>query len=42
MNLVTGASGIIGSHVAYALLKKGEAVIAIKRSTSNLSDIKNL
>lgn len=42
MNLVTGATGIIGSHVTYTLLKKGEAVVAVKRSTSNLTDIKNL
>ncbi len=42
MNLVTGATGIIGSHVVYSLLKRGEEVVAVKRSTSHLRDIKNL
>lgn len=34
-NLVTGATGFIGSHIAERLIKEGEDVIALVRKTSN-------
>jgi len=34
--LLTGATGFLGSHIAEKLLKNGNKVIALKRSTSNL------
>ena len=34
-NLVTGATGFIGSHIAERLIKEGEEVIALVRKTSN-------
>lgn len=37
MNLITGATGLLGSYLAKLLLTKGERVRAIKRKTSNLS-----
>ena len=36
-NLVTGASGFVGSHIAEKLVKKGEEVIALVRETSDTS-----
>lgn len=36
MNLVTGATGLLGSHLTKLLLSKGEKVRALKRSTSSL------
>ncbi len=35
MNLITGATGLVGSYLAKLLLQKGEKVRAIKRPTSN-------
>lgn len=35
MNFVTGGTGLVGSHLIYDLLLKGEKVKALKRSTSN-------
>ncbi len=37
MILVTGGTGLVGSHLLYFLLKEGKTVRAIHRKTSNLS-----
>ncbi len=37
MNLITGATGLLGSYLAKLLLIKGEKVRAIRRKTSDLS-----
>jgi nucleoside-diphosphate-sugar epimerase len=42
MNLVTGATGIIGSHVVLQLLKNNEVVIAGKQPGSDLGKIRRL
>ncbi|MFZ6050601.1 NAD-dependent epimerase/dehydratase family protein [Halocola ammonii] len=42
MNLVTGSTGLIGSHLLIDLLKKGESVRAMKRKTSDISVVKDL
>lgn len=42
MNLVTGATGIIGSHVVLELLKRGQPVTACRQPGSDLSKIKKL
>jgi len=34
-NLVTGATGFVGSHIAERLIKEGEEVVALVRKTSN-------
>ncbi len=34
-NLVTGATGFVGSHIAERLLQEGEEVVALVRKTSN-------
>ncbi|MDD5173878.1 MAG: NAD-dependent epimerase/dehydratase family protein [Candidatus Omnitrophica bacterium] len=34
-NLVTGATGFVGSHIAERLVKEGEEVLALVRKTSN-------
>lgn len=39
MILVTGGTGLVGSHLLHALLTRGETIRATKRSTSNLVDI---
>ena len=39
MILLTGATGLVGSHLLYALLLRGEKVRATKRATSNLNDV---
>ena len=36
MNFVTGGTGLLGSHLIYDLLTKGEKVKALKRPTSNI------
>lgn len=42
MNLVIGATGIVGSHVVLKLLQKNEEVIATKQPTSDLKKVKEL
>lgn len=42
MNLITGATGIVGAHVALKLLEAGETVVAIKRSGTDISKTKTL
>jgi len=42
MIFITGASGLLGSHVAYALCAKGYAVKALRRSNSDLEGIKEV
>lgn len=42
MNLVTGASGIVGSHIVLELLKAGEPVRIFKRSHTDLSALTKL
>ncbi len=42
MNLVTGATGILGSHVLLRLLLNGQPVIALKRSDSDIEKVKDL
>lgn len=42
MNLITGATGLIGAHVALQLLQRHEPVIAIKRSGSDVLKTKKL
>jgi len=40
MDLVTGGTGLIGSHLLYELVSQGKPVKAIRRSTSNLERVK--
>lgn len=42
MNLITGATGIVGAHVALQLLEKGRPVKAIKRSGSDINKTRKL
>ena len=42
MNLVTGGTGLVGSHIILDLLKKDLPVRALKRSKSNLEPIKSI
>ncbi len=42
MNLVTGATGLVGSHVLLALLQQGQSVIAMKRSTSDVKEVETV
>lgn len=42
MVLVTGGTGLLGSHLIYYLLQNGERVRAIKRSSSNISQIREV
>jgi dihydroflavonol-4-reductase len=42
LNLVTGATGIIGSHVVLHLLKANKEVIACKRKGSDVNKVKKL
>ncbi len=41
-NLVTGATGFIGSHIAEKLVKRGEKVRVLARKTSNVKFLKSL
>lgn len=40
--LVTGATGLVGSHLLLDLVKRGEKVRALKRETSDISFVKKL
>lgn len=40
MILVTGSTGLLGSHLMYKLLSSGEKVRALKRKQSNIENIK--
>lgn len=42
MILVTGATGLVGSHLLYKLTFDGNKVRAIKRKSSNLSSVKKI
>ncbi|MES2131931.1 MAG: NAD-dependent epimerase/dehydratase family protein [Bacteroidota bacterium] len=42
MNLITGATGLIGAHVALQLLQQNKPVTAIKREGSDVSKTKQL
>lgn len=42
MNLITGATGLVGAHVALQLLEQGKPVTAIKRKGSDVSKTKTL
>lgn len=42
MILVTGGTGLVGSHLLYDLVKSGKRVRAIKRSDNNISTIKKV
>lgn len=41
-NLITGATGFIGSHIAERLVKEGEEVIALVRPTSRVGFLKSI
>jgi len=40
MILVTGGTGLVGSHLLYSLVLSGEIPMALKRSTSDIFKIK--
>lgn len=42
MNLVTGATGLVGSHVALQLLQQGKTVVASRRKGSNISEVEKV
>lgn len=42
MNLITGATGLIGAHVALELLQQNKRVVAIKRPGSDISKTQKL
>ena len=42
MNLVTGATGLLGSHVVLKLLQQGKTVVAGKREHSDVTKVKEL
>jgi len=41
-NLITGATGFIGSHIAERLIKEGEEALALVRKTSKLDFLKSI
>lgn len=42
MNLVTGATGLLGSHVVLKLLQQGKTVVAAKQEKSNTQRVKKV
>lgn len=42
LNLVTGATGIVGSHVVLNLLQNNESVLACKQKSSDISKVQKL
>ena len=42
MVLVTGGTGLVGSHLLYFLLKENDSVRAIHRKSSNLQSVKEV
>jgi len=42
MNFVTGGTGLVGSHLLYDLLSRGEKVRALKRSSSNIEQVRKV
>lgn len=42
MNLVTGATGLLGSHVVLKLLQQGKTVVAAKQANSDVQKVKRL
>ncbi len=42
MILVTGGTGLVGSHLLYSLVLSGEIPMALKRSTSDIFKIKKI
>ena len=42
MILVTGGTGLVGSHLLYDLVKKGERVRALRRGKSNVEEVKKV
>ncbi len=42
MNLVTGATGLLGTHVMLELLQRGEQVRALKRESSDVDTVKKI
>lgn len=42
MVFVTGGTGLVGSHLLLSLLENGEKVRALKRSTSNISQVQKV
>ena len=40
--LLTGITGYLGSHLAKALLERGDEVIGLKRRTSSLNRIESI
>lgn len=41
MILVTGGTGLVGSHLLFDLAKKGESIRALKRENSSLQNVRN-
>jgi len=41
MILVTGGTGLVGSHLLFDLAKKGESIRALKRENSSLQDVRD-
>jgi dihydroflavonol-4-reductase len=41
LNLVTGATGLLGSHVVLKLLQQGKTVVASKQHSSDISKVKH-
>ena len=42
MILLTGGTGLLGSHLLYELMRQHEEVVALKRPSSNLEEVKRV